>query len=97
VGSDLRGDIKGGNGVEMIREDQKTEEFLAGMERLSENGRNYISNLTRSLFRMGNPALVQDPWKFPLEIPLVDLSPEIPKAVKPGDYGTLRRNVKKSC
>jgi hypothetical protein len=42
----------------MTREEQKTGEFIAGMRDLSEKGRDYIKNLTRSLFLVENPAII---------------------------------------
>jgi hypothetical protein len=58
-----------GNGVRMITKDLKTEEFLAGMEQLSENGRNYISGLTRSLFLIENPNPSELPAEHPIKLP----------------------------
>jgi hypothetical protein len=49
---------QGDNGVGMTREEQKTREFIAGMTRLSEDGRDYIKDLARSLFLAENPTLI---------------------------------------
>jgi hypothetical protein len=53
----------------MMGEDEKVQEFLRGMERLSEDDRNYISSLTRSLFLIENPALMPGAAGAPVEIP----------------------------
>jgi hypothetical protein len=65
----------------MITDDPRVKEFLQGMERLNENDRNYINNLTRLLVHIENSALLPD---------LTGVPGETQKTASSGSCGNFR-------